>query len=344
MKLLLVYFFVALLGLALNGVGVVGYYRLFEYLPFFCALVMLDRVLIKEGLESAVNIFSKWVYLAAWMTLVVVVIGAIFSFEHFYALETQGRYRLGGDAYSPNYLGMVFVAGILSAIYLYGQTASQVRRFLLVVNCCLFVVVLYLTGSRTAQFSLIAALGWWWYVKRTQLVRMTLVVTVLFVIAPVLVLFLQFLMEELLPLIGRGERPLYDLLTLNNRSVVAEVGLKGAFEHWGIGVGFVEGVKEYYRNNFTQSYWLPPHSHNALIEVFLSSGLFALLIMLFPFFLVVKSGVKQTFNPGATHYKYLVALSIPLLLGCATMTIFGGVYTVLTFWFFSVALLVGRGR
>lgn len=338
LKSLLIYVFVLLVGLVINGVGVVGYYRLLEYSLLICGLVIVGKVVVQEGREEAIRVFSRWVNMVSWWTLLIIVIGLFVSAEHFYALETQGRYRLGGNAYSPNFLGMVFALGVLSGLYLTGEKRSGACRPLIVLGCFLFLLALYLTGSRTAQFSLVMALGWWWYVKRAQISRLMLFLAVAFFVLPILLVFLQSWMSWLLPLIGKGESPVYDLLTLNNRSVVAEVGLRGALEHWGAGVGFVEGVKDYYKNNFTQSYWLPPHSHNALVEVFLSGGVVALLLMMISFLSVLGLVLRTTLRSRAGEDVVLAAMAIPLLLGCVTMTIFGGVYTVLTFWFFSLAV------
>lgn len=344
LKSLLIYVLVLLVGLVVNDIGVIGYYRLSEYVLLICGLVIVSKVVVREGRDEAVRVFSRWVNMVSWWTLLIIVIGLLFSVGHFYGLETQGRYRLGGNAYSPNFLGMVFALGILSGLYLIGIERSGLRKLLIALGCFLFLLALYWTGSRTAQFSLVVALSWWWYVKRAQVSKLMLFFTVSFFVLPMLLIFLHSLINWLLPLIGKGESPLYDLLTLNNRSVVAEVGLRGAFDHWGVGVGFVEGVKDYYRNNFTQSYWLPPHTHNALVEVFLSGGVFAFLLMLVPFLSVLGFVFRTTLKLRAEEDAVLAAMAIPLLLGCATMTVFGGVYTVLTFWFFSLAVFVWARR
>lgn len=338
LKVLALYFLVLAISLIVNNIGVIGYYRLLEYALLVCGLVVVGQVIAQEGKSKAVQIFSEWVNMVSWWTLIIIGVGLTISVDHFFALETQGRYRLGGNAYSPNFLGMVFALGILSGLYLIGQKRRGTHRLLLGLGCALFLFALYMTGSRTAQFSLLLALALWWYVQRAQISRLIIFIVAIFVVLPVLVMFFQTLIDWAMPLIGKGKRPIYDLLTLNNRSVVAEVGLKGALDNWGVGVGFVEGVKEYYQDNFTQSYWLPPHSHNALVEVFLSGGVVALLLMLVPFFSVFALVLRTLLNRSEGEDAVLAAMAVPLLLGCATMTIFGGVYTVLTFWFFSIAV------
>ncbi|MEB3901403.1 O-antigen ligase family protein [Pseudomonas putida] len=338
LKILVVYFVLLIIGLVANNVGLIGYYRLLEYTLVLFALAILDQIIRRDGYEVGVRTFAEWVGLASHATLGLICVGLIIAPDHFFALETQGRYRLGGNAYSPNFLGMVFALGILSNLFLLGGEEVLSRKSKLVLGSLFLLIALYFTGSRTAQFSLVLALLWWWYIKRSQINKALIWLATMSVVLPTVIIFIQVFIEQVLPFFGKGERPIYDLLTLNNRSVVAEVGLKGALENWVTGVGFVEGVKNYYKENFTQSYWLPPHSHNALIEVFLSGGLPTLILMLFPFLgvlgLIVGSALKKTSRSDG----YLAATSIPLLLACATMTVFGGVYTVLTLWFFFLAM------
>ncbi|MBG8560830.1 MULTISPECIES: O-antigen ligase [Pseudomonas] len=338
MKLLFCYMIILTLSLVVNGVGVTGFYRLCEYILLLFALDIVDKTIRLEGRDAAVRVFAGWVQMAAVAIVIMIAIGLVISPNHFYALETQGRFRLGGNAYSPNFIGMVFASGMLSSLYLMGRARTTLKKFLILMCCLFFGVALYFTGSRTAQFSVAIAICLWVLLNFNVMDRALLCAVCMIFVIPLLLLFYEFFVERLLPLIGKGERPLYDLLTLNNRSVVAEVGLQGALDHWYLGVGFVEGVKEYYRLNFTQSYWLPPHTHNALIESFLSGGVLSLLLMSVVFYKAVKLILRNLACRQNSPDIYLAALSLPLILGCVTMTIFGGVYTVLTFWFFSLAL------
>lgn len=338
MKLLFCYMIILTLSLVVNGVGIIGFYRLCEYTLLLFALDIVDKTIRLEGREAAVRIFAGWVQMSAVAILIMIAIGLVISPNHFFALETQGRFRLGGNAYSPNFIGMVFASGILSSLYLMSRVRTTLRKNLILVCCLFFCIALYFTGSRTAQFSVAIAICLWVFLSFNVMDRTLLCTVSMIFVVPLFLLSYEFFVERILPLIGKGERPLYDLLTLNNRSVVAEVGLQGAFDHWYLGVGFVEGVKEYYRLNFTQSYWLPPHTHNALIESFLSGGVLSLLLMFFVFYKTVKLILRNIKSKQEKPDVYLAALSLPLILGCVTMTIFGGVYTVLTFWFFSLAL------
>lgn len=337
-KLLLCYMLVLVVSLLINDVGVAGFYRLCEYALLLFALDILDKTIRQKGREKAIDIFAGWVQISAVLILSAISVGLIIVPDHFYALETQGRLRLGGNAYSPNFIGMVFALGVLSSMYLFGRQDVLVKKIILMGGVIVFSIALYFTGSRTAQFSLVLAIGLWFYLTRSVVKRWGLCVGVAIFVLPLMLIFYPVLVDRILPLMGKGERPIYDLLTLNNRSVVAEVGLQGALDNWLFGVGFVEGVKEYYRLNFTQSYWLPPHSHNAVIESFLSGGILALLLMLVVFYMTLKLVLKNITSKLGGADIFLAVLAVPLIFGCLTMTIFGGVYTVLTFWFFSLAL------
>lgn len=337
-KFLIFYMAVILIGLVANGIGVIGYYRLCEYLILILALNTLSAAIEKYGKDFAVELFSRWVLFTAVLVLLVITFGLTVSPHHFYALETQGRLRLGGNAYSPNFIGMVFGLGSLAAFYLYCGASKFTTKLVFAVWCIALLVALYFTGSRTAQFSVVIAFVAWFFFSIGTGSKVFLVLSGLVFLVPLGFIFHESLVASVLPMIGKGETPTYDLLTLNNRSVVAEVGLQGAFENWGLGVGFVEGVKQYYRSNFTQSYWLPPHTHNAIIESFLSGGIISLLIMVVILGGVLRSLIGCVFFKKNRSAIFLAVFSIPLVLGCITMTIFGGVYTVLTFWFFSLAL------
>jgi O-antigen ligase len=73
--------------------------------------------------------------------------------------------------------------------------------------------------------------------------------------------------------IGYGNDPLEELKTLNNRTVIYDVAFEGIKQNPWFGVGYVEGVKEFLKENFTQDFWLPPHTHNGYIEIALSLGI-----------------------------------------------------------------------
>ncbi|MBE91297.1 MAG: hypothetical protein CMM76_17870 [Rhodospirillaceae bacterium] len=330
-------------GILANSANLVTLYRLLEYSLVILSLITLIDLIKNAGKEHAAHTLSLVIFISASVLLAFIAGGMFIDPSHFYGVETQGRARLGGNAYSPNLLGVIFSLAIICSIHLKKNQVKR-KKYFYVIMITAFVVGLYLTGSRTAQLGLIIALVLWTSLRMNRLNRLIMII---FFSAP-LIFIISILSDQVISaaasLLGKGagvESRLEDLLTLNNRNIVAEVGLRGALENWTHGVGFVEGVKQYYRENFTQGFWVPPHSHNALIEAFLSGGIATFFLAAYVYsknlaLIAGKVAAKMTSKPD----RFAITLLTPMMAASLTMTTFGGIYTPITMWFFIGTLLL----
>ncbi len=183
--------------------------------------------------------------------------------ELVYQLETQNRLRLGGDVISPNSLSVISAVFLLSAKSLLDRKKIITSTYLFFV--LLSSVVVVFSGSRTG-LSLYALAIVFTFI---QLTKERFVISLVVGVLALLLIFLSPLSQY----IGKGDDPLEEVHTLNNRTVVFAVAYKGIIENWKFGVGYVVGVKNFYLENFTQNFWVPPHSHNAYLEVLLAFGI-----------------------------------------------------------------------
>lgn len=248
-------------------IGLLGVYRSFELSVIIISIFILTSIKSFQNL-NLIDLMQKAILINFYIIVIVILFWLLKDISMIFQLETQGRLRLGGAVYSPNELGIIATVSIWSAYYLLFSKGINKSFFLFTILIALLIIVL--TNSRT---SIAIALGSILFMLYKQnLISKIIIISMAFV--GTILLFTTFSIDYL----GYGNDPIEELKTLNNRTVIYQVAFDGIADNPWFGTGYVEGPKEFLKENFTQDFWLPPHTHNGYIEIALSLGI--------PFFVI----------------------------------------------------------
>lgn len=247
--------------------GMLGFYRLFELSVIMLSLLILLSILPYQDFNLQ-DLVQKAILINFYFIVIILLFWLVKDPSMIYQLETQGRTRLGGAVYSPNELGIICSITIWSAYYLFFKQLLSKKVFLTTLAIALVMIIL--TNSRT---SIVIAFGSILY----MLYKQNIINKIIIIFMGTLGLFF-ILMTFSINDLGYGNDPLEELKTLNNRTYIYQVGFDGIMQNPWFGTGYVEGTKEFLKENFTQDFWLPPHTHNGYIEIALSLGI--------PFFII----------------------------------------------------------
>jgi O-antigen ligase len=260
--------------------NLVAWYRFAELTISLLASILILRVLLHLHDESgAALIINRAIYRMMHVACVVLFVLGLYDLDLVFFQEFQERFRFGGYVYGPNYLALLLALALISAFYLYSRKA--ISAYALSLALMVTHLGVFLTGSRTGivillfvdvvgnlKFKLIKnqKLAFLW--KHLQINAFVLLA---------LFAFYQLYSDTswlsgLVGMVGTGEDPLSDLLSLNNRITVYATALNGIIEHPVFGVGYVEGVRAYFAGNFPLTFWIPPHAHNSILEIILAQG------------------------------------------------------------------------
>ncbi|WP_345975106.1 O-antigen ligase family protein [Sulfurimonas sp. HSL3-7] len=279
---------------------VLGFYRLLELLIVMTSILVLLSATSFKSL-NLLDLIQKALLINFYLIILILLFWLVKDHSMIFQLETQGRVRLGGSVYSPNELGIIGSLSMWSAYYLLFKNHISKKFFVFTLLIALIIVVL--TNSRT---SMVIAFGSILFMLHKQnLINKLAIIGMTFI--GMIFLFSTFNIDRL----GYGNDPLEELKTLNNRTYIYEVAFDGIIRNPWFGVGYVEGTKEFLKENFTQDFWLPPHTHNGYIEIALSLGIpFFVLVMLISTRLFFLSFRNIIFNTN----KITVASSMQLII------------------------------
>jgi len=323
-----VYIYVLIVSYILSDYsGSLGLYRLFELSLVLISLLIL--VSISEYQEiNLMNLVQKAILINFYLIIIVLLLWLIIDPSMIYQLETQGRTRLGGAVYSPNELGIICSVTIWSAYYLFFKQMLGKKVFLTTI--LIAVAIIILTNSRT---SIVIALASILYMLYKQNIINKIIIIFMGTLGLSFIL-MTFSINDL----GYGNDPLEELKTLNNRIYIYQVAFDGIMQNPWFGTGYVEGTKEFLKENFTQDFWLPPHTHNGYIEIALSLGI--------PFFIIFAlMGLRMLFtsikNIIFSENKIQLAISMQIIIIMLTSNttviignIIGPLFILLLFYLF----------
>ncbi|MEQ5767637.1 O-antigen ligase family protein [Halomonas sp. H33-56] len=329
--------FLLILSVGLNTPqSVVAWYRVAEIIVPLAVIVFVVNKSVEYNVPVEI-LLHKAVYFIAATSLIVVFLYLILDQDMVWVKETQGRTRLGGYVYSPNMLGAFMSFGFVSALSLSKtERNNTIKSVFYIMSAIAFVSALIFTGSRTSLallFLLILIHTHIYMKKRFLLFEKTILFLAAIIVGFCALIYLMLNIMELIEVVGKGEDPIREIFTLNNRTVVFSTALHALIENPLTGVGYVVGVEDYYAENFPQRFWLPPHTHNGVLEILMAlGGVFGLILLLYILKnLLLHFGrivlLKNGGGAVSTYYVVVFALSM-------TTVPFGNVYGPLCgiFW------------
>jgi O-antigen ligase len=349
--LIFAYIFGAGISIIVNTpTSIVAWYRFAELSITLSASILVLRIFILMYNDSwAALLINKVIFRLMYVACAVLFVIGLYDINLIFYNEVQGRFRFGGYVYAPNYLPLLFSISLLAAFYLFSK--KEISLVVLLVSLVVTHLGVILAGSRTGiaillfidvisnfKFKLITNK------KAAFLFRHFLInlacLTGLYLAYKVL--FGSSLWFKLIEVVGKGEDPLAELLSLNNRISVYITALNGIFEQPLFGVGYVEGVRAYFANNYPIQFWVPPHAHNSVLEVILAQGVFGgIAVLVFIGLCCVKSAKILLLNKGWSLEQTTFALIFTvLLISSLTSVPFGSVTSSLGTVFFLSGLFI----
>jgi O-antigen ligase len=273
--LLFVYIMFAILSVLLNTpTSMVAWYRIIELVTYYVsAIYIVDELVKAYGQDNIVDILLNGIFFITKTMLVVMFVLAFYDTDFIYMVDVEGRSRLGGFAYRPNTLAILFILSLCSVTYM------KLTHKLNCLHYSLWVVVLhilvYLTGSRTGlaillmcDILLINKYNMLSTINRSIINALIIVSSACFAIS----ILIGLSSKNILKFLGHGNDSLMELLTLNSRLSVFLTAINGIIKKPIIGYGYVDGVRKYLAENYPLGYWLPHHTHNSFLEILLSQG------------------------------------------------------------------------
>jgi len=291
-----IYLAFAIVSVVLNTPSsLLAWYRISELLVFYLSAIFIVEYFFRNfGYQKTCIELNKFIFLSFKISLAVLLILGIFDPDLVFMSEIQNRLRLGGFAYSPNTLSILFILAQISISYLAAMKKFSKHRYFL--WTIIIHILVILTDSRTGEailiFSDFIILYKFGMVGPLKLKIITFLASLFFIASISLLLFSSIGFELIASKIGSGQDPHADLLTLNNRASVFLTAISGIQNKPIFGYGYVDGVQRFLSENYTLRFWTPPHSHNAFLEIFLSQGI----IGGFSLFLILVVSIKKSLS------------------------------------------------
>jgi len=328
--LLLLHIVFVLVSVLINTpTNVIAWYRFVELVVVqFSILILVSLFTRRKDSYAICLIIAKSIIATYWITLIVIVFLGFIDIKYVFMSEIQGRLRLGGYAYSPNALSIFLIIALCSVYFCLLSKKNKI------VYGCIIIALIHcmvlLTDSRTgiAVMTLIDAFFLWKIIicyKLSRRIRRTLLAMSI----AIMLLLLTYSASDpyaILEKLGSGNDPLQDLLTLNNRASIYITALDGIITRPIYGYGYVEGVKRFLAENYSLNYWLPPHTHNVILEIILSLGIIGAMPLLIYITLTAIRAIKCVFTSNTSaHELYLTTVVITVLISSATMVPVGNI-------------------
>ncbi len=312
--------------------GMLGFYRLFELSVIMLSLLILLSISPYQDFNLQ-DLVQKAILINFYFIVIILLFWLVKDPSMIYQLETQGRTRLGGAVYSPNELGIICSVTIWSTYYLFFKQILNKKVFIITIAIALAIIIL--TNSRT---SIVIAFGSILYMLYKQNIMNKIIIIFMGTFGLFFIL-MTFSINDL----GYGNDPLEELKTLNNRTYIYQVAFDGIRQNPWFGTGYVEGTKEFLKENFTQDFWLPPHTHNGYIEIALSLGLpFFIIFFLISIRMLFISIKNIIFSTNKMKLATSMQIIIIMLTSITTVVIgntINPLFTLFLFFLFSSLIL-----
>lgn len=215
----------------------------------------------------------------------------------------NGAYRIYSTFGNPNVAGTWFSTMILICYYFYTKSFKQKKLFYAAV-IFLFIIVLYLTGSRGAAAGLLFGIAAYAYFRKEKqdrifLILIFIIVAAVFFILPKFVSEIQTIQDSLSHDVGSSidSRETIWLGCLNMFKIKPITG-------WGLlGIYFSEGFIHYSRE---------PHAHNIWITLMTTLGIVGLGIYIY-MKLYLYRGIKLLLTHKSTLAPLLISIQVVII-------------------------------
>lgn len=286
----------------------ISVYRLAEWVLAFLLLLSLYS---REPLETSADLMASllgrisWAYIAiVWLALP---IAPHLAYSVSSADLTASHARLGGILIHPDLLATL--AGI-ACFHALLRLSGTVR----VVAFAIAFVTNVLTYSRSGEAVLLFTLALYVVLFGRGLIRL------LGGIAGVLMLGTAVLYaNRIIDYLGRGNG-LNNIATLSDRTYVWNDAIEAIKLRPFLGYGFMLGAKNAIKEHWKYSHWVPPHTHNELLQALLAGGILAAALVLCLFLHALWCAIRLSrVDPTFIFFLFalvqlsLFAVLVPLL-------------------------------
>ena len=246
----------------------ISMYRLAEWV---LAFLLLLSIYSREPIESSANLMASllgrlcWAYIAiVWLTLP---IAPHLAYSVGPSDLADSHARLGGILIHPDLLATLAGIACFHALLRF----SGVMR---VIAFGIAFLTNFLTYSRSGEAVLLFALALYVVFFGRGLIRL------LGGIAGVLMLGTAILYaNRIVDYLARGNG-LNNIATLSDRTYVWNDAVEAIKSRPLLGYGFMGGAKNALKEHWKYSHWVPPHTHNELLQALLSGGVLAAILVL----------------------------------------------------------------
>lgn len=299
------------------------------------------------------------------MFMVTVTIIGIIAFPEYAIFSIGNRVMIAGSIYHSIQLGAMLCVSYLAAVALYTCRSITLAQLLLLAIPCH--ILLALTLSRSALTLCILGNTAVLILSATSRNGKLAITSVLLLLLTMNVAYLQT--QQLIVSVDESSQNIVsvdessqnivpvdkssqnkeatsvlteNLESLSGRDLVFAAAFDKIAQSPWLGIGYVTGVRDFLRERFQGSHWLPPHTHNAYIESILSLGLLGsapLLIFL------LASGLRgfHLFFYSDSHTTKMASVIVGCLLIMAMIELpFGGRFSFLTASLYSCSLFLWR--
>lgn len=244
-------------------------FRLFSWAVGF---LLLASVYSREPRESALDLTVRLIGTATWINIFLIWFFLPIYPSQVFAVPgdaTASDPRLGGLMIHPLGLAMYAAVGFFYALFFW-------RGWKRWGACALALVTLVLTYARSGEVSFLIVLLLYLFVLSRRTGHRWSGMLLLLAGAGAAV----FLQDRISVYFARGHG-LENVVTLSERTYVWQAALRAFKERPFLGYGFMNGVKNALRDQWTFQHWIPPECHNELLQALVSGGISAGVLVLY---------------------------------------------------------------
>ena len=273
----------------------ISIYRLAEWV---LAFLLLLSIYSREPIENSANLMASllarlcWAYIAiVWLTLP---IAPHLAYSVGPSDLAGSHARLGGILIHPDLLATL--AGI-ACFHALLQLSGAMR----VIAFGIAFLTNFLTYSRSGEAFLLFALALYVIFFGHGLIRLLGGISGTLILGTA-VLYANRIVDYL----ARGNG-LNNIATLSDRTYVWNDAVTAIRLRPLQGYGFMGGAKNALKEHWKYSHWVPPHTHNELLQALLSGGILAAILVICLFVNAIWCSIRIS-RVGSTYVFFLFAL------------------------------------
>ena len=277
----------------------IGIYRLGEW---SLAFLLILSAYTREARETATAMIIRVIGTMTWFKIVLVWLMLPIDRELVYGSTDDSGHavaRFGGAMVHPNHLAIMSGMAFFYALFFY-------RSYLRGAACALALLTLALTYARSEEGIFTLVLVGYMLTAQKPKVKLTGVLAVSGGVVGAL-----FLQEKIMKYMARGNGS-SNITTLSERTFVWEASFRAFWQRPILGYGFISGAKRALQEEWSYTYWIPPHSHNEFIEALLAGGVLACALVACLYLRVIWTAFRNARNGVLNLFLLLALLQVVL--------------------------------